>query len=285
MRVAYLGPRGTFSEEALSQITDRLADEIEAQPVKTIREAVEAVGDGTADRALIPFENSTEGSVEESLDALASDAHESVIVAEEDVEIVHHLLARAGTQLEEVTVVISHPQAVAQCTEFLRSTLPEAEIRAASSTADAIREVSESSETWAAIGARAAGDLYGCQSLADGIADTKQNVTRFVLVAPAGSQPLQEPALPHLTALTFSDLGEDRPGALTAALAAFSDRDVNLTRIESRPLREGLGRYMFFMDLEGSVDEPAVAESLAALREIARQVRVLGSFPVRRVTV
>ena len=285
LSVAYLGPRGTFSEEALTRIADRLPGEIDPVPVKTIPAAIEAVTEGDADRALIPFENSIEGSVGATLDALATDRAEPVIVAEEDVQIVHHLLARPEVQLDDVEVVLSHPQAAAQCEAFLRKELAAASVRPTSSTADAIREVAESDEPWAAIGSAAAGELYGCQSLASGIADQAHNVTRFILVAPAGSESLADADLPRVTSLVFSELGEDRPGALTAALAAFSDREVNLTRIESRPLGEGLGRYMFFIDLDGDVAEPPVAAAVEGLGEVADQVRVLGSFPVRRVPV
>lgn len=285
LRVAYLGPRGTFTEEALMRIADRLPDEIDPVPVRTIRAAVDAVTEGDADRALIPFENSIEGSVGATLDALATNRAEPVIVAEEDVQIVHHLLARPEVGLEEVEVVLSHPQAAAQCERFLRDELAAASVRPTSSTADAIREVAESDERWAAIGSAAAGELYGCRTLATDIADQAHNVTRFVLVAAAGSEALTDAGLPRVTSLVFSELGEDRPGALTAALAAFSDREVNLTRIESRPLGEGLGRYMFFIDLDGDVAEPSVAAAVEGLGEVADQVRVLGSFPVRRVPV
>jgi prephenate dehydratase len=177
--------------------------------------------------------------------------------------------------------VLSHPQPLAQCARFLRESLPRAERRVASSTAEATRLVGESDEPWAAIGARTAADLYGCTILREGIEDEANNVTRFVWIAPAGTEP--QPGGAWKTSLVFSELGADHPGALIEALQEFSSRSVNLTRIESRPMRSELGRYMFFCDLEGAESDPAVAEAVAALRTKAESVRVLGSYPVAQV--
>jgi len=138
--------------------------------------------------------------------------------------------------------------------------------------------VGESVRPWAAIGARAAAELYGCVVLREGIEDEADNITRFVWIAPAGNAP--EGDGPWRTSLVFSELGADHPGALVDALHEFSSRGVNLSRIESRPLRQGLGRYMFFCDLEGAVDDGPVAEALDALRAKAESVRILGSYPI-----
>jgi prephenate dehydratase len=138
--------------------------------------------------------------------------------------------------------------------------------------------VSESARPWAALGARAAADLYGCELLLEGVEDQEDNVTRFVWIAPAETEPAGDG--PWKTSLVFSELGADHPGALVNALSEFSDRGINLTRIESRPLRQGLGRYMFFCDLEGQVTDPAVAEAIEQLRAKAESVRILGSYPV-----
>jgi prephenate dehydratase len=174
--------------------------------------------------------------------------------------------------------VLSHPQASAQCARFLRDELPGAEVRSMASTADAVREVSVAEGPWAALGAASAAEIYGCVVLREGVEDEADNVTRFVWLAPAGVE--SAGSGPWKTTLSFSELGADHPGALVEALTEFSSRDVNLTRIESRPLRQGLGRYMFFIDLEGGVREPAVAEAIAGLRDKAENVRVLGSYPV-----
>jgi len=169
---------------------------------------------------------------------------------------------------------------LAQCARFLRDNLPEVERRSVSSTAAAVRMVSESARPWAALGARAAATLYGCSILQEGVEDEAENTTRFVWIAPQGVE-VEAPAdAPRKTSLVFSELGADHPGALVSALSEFSDREVNMTRIESRPLRRGLGRYMFFCDLEGGIDDAPIAAAMQALRAKAESVRVLGSYPV-----
>jgi len=274
MRIAYLGPAGTFTEDALGEAG--AAVEFEPLRTATVHEAILAVEEGAADRALVPFENSIEGSVRSSLDTLAFDVEAVTIVGEYDYRVRVHLIAREETDLERVEAVLSHQQPLAQCARFLRETLPEVELRSVSSTAAAVRMVSESARPWAALGARAAAELYGCRVLREGVEDESDNVTRFVWIAPTGTETIGTG--PWKTALVFSELGEDHPGALVNALSEFSERGINLTRIESRPLRRGLGRYMFFCDLEGAEDDPAVAEAIAALRRKAESVRLLGSY-------
>ena len=276
MRIAYLGPAGTFTEDALGEASP--AAEVEPLPTGTIHDAILAVERGEAERALVPFENSIEGSVRPTLDALAFEAEGVTIVGEYDYRVRVHLIAREGVRVEDVEAVLSHPQPLAQCARFLRETLPEVERRSVSSTAAAVRMVSESSRPWAALGARAAAELYGCALLMEGVEDQSDNITRFVWIAPAGTAPVGDG--PWRTSLVFSELGADHPGALVHALSEFSDRGINLTRIESRPLRQGLGRYMFFCDLEGAESDPIVAEAIAALRTKAESVRILGSYPV-----
>lgn len=276
MRIAYLGPAGTFTEDALGEAS--AAGGFEPLPTATIHDAILAVEGGGADRALVPFENSIEGSVRPTLDALAFEASGVTIIGEYDYRVRVHLIAREGVRVEEVEAVLSHTQPLAQCARFLRETLPEVELRSVSSTAAAVRMVSESGRPWAALGARAAAELYGCTLLIEGVEDQSENVTRFVWIAPAGTAPVG--GGPWRTSLVFSELGEDHPGALVDALGEFSSRSINLTRIESRPLRQGLGRYMFFCDLEGAEDDPIVAEAIAALRTKAESVRILGSYPV-----
>jgi prephenate dehydratase len=276
MRVAYLGPPGTFTEDALREAIG--GEEVETLPKPSVYDAIVAVRPGEADRALVPFENSIEGAVSATLDALAFDAQEVTIVGEYDLAIRHCLIAREEIPLERIEVVLSHPQASAQCARFIRENLPSAEVRAAASTADAVRRVSEQEGAWAALGAASAARLYGAAVLRDGIEDEPDNVTRFVWIAPAGTR--AEGDGPWRTPLVFAELGEDRPGALVEALQAFSTRQVNLTRIESRPLRRGLGRYMFFVDLEGSSEQDEVAAAIEELRGKAESVRILGSYPV-----
>ena len=278
MRISYLGPAGTFTEDALGEAT--AGDEFEPLRTATIEEAILAVERGEAERALVPIENSIEGSVRPTLDTLAFEANGVTIAGEHDYRVRVHLIGRDGIGLEQVEAVLSHPQPLAQCARFLRENLPEVERRSASSTAAAVRMVSESERPWAALGARAAASLYGCSILREGVEDEAENTTRFVWIAPEGDE-IEAPAnSPRKTSLVFSELGADHPGALVSALSEFSDRGVNMTRIESRPLRRGLGRYMFFCDLEGGIDDAPVAAAMQALRTKAESVRVLGSYPV-----
>jgi len=276
MRIAFLGPAGTFSEDALRAAVG--GAEIDARPAPTVYEAIRAVAVGEAERALVPFENSIEGAVRSTLDTLAFDAPSVAIAGEHDHPITNSRIAREAVPLERVEVVLSHPQASAQCARFIREQLPLAEVRAAASTAEAVREVSVSPEPWGALGAASAARIYGCVVLREGVEDAPDNVTRFIWIAPAGTRPGGEG--PWRTTLVFSELGADHPGALVEALTEFSRRQVNLTRIESRPRRRGLGRYMFFIDLDGAENEPAVAEAIEALRGKAESVRILGSYPV-----
>ncbi|MFL5872097.1 MAG: prephenate dehydratase [Solirubrobacterales bacterium] len=276
MRIAYLGPAGTFTEDALGEA---LPDGgYEPLRMATIHDAIVAVERGEADRALVPIENSLEGSVRPTLDALAFEVSAVTIAGEHDYRVRVHLIAREGIEAEQVEAVLSHPQPLAQCQRFLRGSLPEVELRSVSSTAAAVRMVSESSRPWAALGARAAAALYGCELLREGVEDQDDNVTRFVWIAPAGTAPSGEG--PWKTSLVFSEVGADHPGALVDCLAEFSSRGINLTRIESRPMRQGLGRYMFFCDLEGRDSDDVVAEAIAALRTKAASVRILGSYSV-----
>jgi len=276
MRIAYLGPAGTFTEDALGEAIPEGG--FEALRTPTIPDAILAVERGEAERALVPIENSLEGSVRPTLDTLVFEAGAVTIVGEHDYRVRVHLIAREGTRAEDVEAVLSHPQPLAQCQRFLREEFPEVELRNASSTAAAVRMVSESSRPWAALGARAAAALYGCELLQEGVEDSDDNVTRFVWIAPAGSAPVGWG--PWKTSLVFSEVGADHPGALVECLSEFSGRGINLTRIESRPLRQGLGRYMFFCDLEGRETDSTVAEAIAALRTKAASVRILGSYPL-----
>ncbi|HKH22519.1 MAG TPA: prephenate dehydratase [Solirubrobacterales bacterium] len=276
MRVAYLGPAGTFSEDALrAAVGDQ---DVEAVPAATVPEAIIAVREGRVDRALVPFENSIEGAVTATLDTLAFDADGVTLVGEYDLTIQHCLIAREETPLERIEVVLSHPQASAQCARFVRENLPQAEVRAAPSTAEAVRTVVEGDRPWAALGAQAAARLYGAAVLRQGVEDEADNITRFVWVAPEGTT-ASGPG-PWRTSVVFSELGEDHPGALVDALQVFSTREINLTRIESRPLRRGLGRYQFFIDIEGTAGEDPLAGAVEALRSKAETVRVLGSWPI-----
>ncbi len=279
MKVSYLGPTGTYTEEAL--LLSSAGIELELEPRATIFDAVDAVERGDVSRGFVPFENSIEGSVRATLDAIAFDTSHVQIVGEFDHPIRHNLIAGRERRLDEITVVLSHPQANAQCARFIREQLPEAEVRSIASTSDAVRRVGLSDQPWAALGSAAAARAYGCVVLSEGVEDVADNVTRFVWLSGGDYLPTHAAdGGAWRTTLVFSELGGDRPGALVDALTEFSKRDVNLVRIESRPLRRGLGRYLFFIDIEGDVSSGVTAEAVDALRSKAETVRILGSYPL-----
>jgi prephenate dehydratase len=281
VRVGYFGPEGTFTQEALLAATVGL--ELDQVPLPTIYDAVMAVDAGTVDRVLVPIENSLEGSVNATLDALAMETEDVSIVGEVVHPIRHCLIARAELELPEIEVVISHPHASAQCARFVRTRLPQATVMAGSSTAEAVRTVAGEDRPWAALGTRLAAARYGCAVLRSDVEDVADNETRFVWLAPSGSPPggpgVDDPLGPWKTAIVFWGVGSEAPGWLVACLSEFAQRGVNLTRIESRPRKQGLGRYMFFVDIEGRTAEPHVAAGLERLRGHVEALRVLGSFP------
>lgn len=277
MRVGFLGPEGTNSHEALlAALGDAQAEQV---PLPTIYDCIVAVQELEVDRAFVPIENAIEGSVNATLDALAIDAEQVRIVGEAVHRIHTCLIAPEPLELSTIETVHSHPQAIGQCAHFLRTRLPQAAIRAASSTAEAVRAVAEgeAGPRAAALGSRLAAEQYGCEVLRAGVDDAAGNETRFVMLAPEGT-PVGEHG-PWKTAIVFWGVGAEAPGWLVRCLSEFAFRGVNLTRIESRPRKQGLGRYMFFLDLEGRENEEPVAEALAALRGHAEHLRVLGSFP------
>ena len=281
LRVGYLGPEGTFTQAAALRAPG--ASELELVPLPTIFDTVMAVSDGSIQRAVVPIENSIEGSVSATLDALAIETEAVTIVGEVVVPIRQCLIVKEPVELDQIEVVISHPQANAQCTRFLRTRLPQARVTTTSSTADAVRLVAEQDGTWAALGTELAAERYGCLVLRAGVEDLAGNETRFVWLASSGTPPGvpgdPSPRGPWKTAIVFWGAGSDTPGWLVSCLGELAERGVNLTRIESRPRKLGLGRYMFFVDIEGRDSEPHVAAALLALRQHVEVLRMLGSFP------
>ncbi|HWD75322.1 MAG TPA: prephenate dehydratase [Solirubrobacteraceae bacterium] len=285
MRAGYFGPEGTYTQEAM--LADTAGLELETVPLPTIYDTVMAVHQGTVDRALVPIENSLEGSVNATLDALAMETDDVMIVGEVVHPIRHSLIARTPLELSDIETVVSHPQANAQCARFIRTRLPGVRVLAGSSTADAVRTVAQHEGAWAALGNRLAAERYGCVVLLSGVEDVADNETRFVWLARTGAAPGSPrlaaggvtPTGPWKTAIVFWGVGSEAPGWLVGCLSEFAERGVNLTRIESRPRKQGLGRYMFFADLEGREDDPHVAAGLAGVRGHVETVRVLGTFP------
>jgi prephenate dehydratase len=276
VRAAFLGPAGTFTEEALrASAPGTLDGEV---PYPSIYETVMAVHDRDTELGIVPIENSLEGAVTTTLDLLAGEASDVRIAAEVVLPIRHCLIARAGVGLDQITRVLSHPQATPQCARYLREQLPQAERVAADSTAEAVRTVTESDEPWAAIASELAAEIYGASVLAAGIEDEAGNETRFVWLAREDAEQLW--GEPTKTTIVFGGFNDVSAGALVDVLTELSSRDINLTKIESRPHRVGgLGHYLFFADLEGAAGDPRVDEALAALGSRVREMKVLGSYP------
>jgi prephenate dehydratase len=277
-RVAFLGPPGTYSEEALRASAPGDVDEV---PYPTIHAAVMAVEAGDVDRAVVPIENALEGAVAVTLDTLALEASGVRIVAEVVHPIHHCVVAARPLELADVVRVVSHPQATAQCARFLRERLPQAELAIAPSTSDAVLSVRDAPEEPAvALGSRLAAELYGCRVLEADVEDHPDNATRFVWLAPAGEAEEPAPERPAKTSIVFWGSGDEAPGWLVDSLRELSERGVNLTRIESRPRRMALGHYMFFADLEGAAGRAPVSDALAALAARVEELRVLGSYTI-----
>lgn len=280
-RVGYLGPQGTFSEEAL--LASAAPDAVEPYPLATIYEAVMAVRDGEVDWAIVPIENSLDGSINVTLDLLASEADGLEIAGEALLRVRHSLIACEMVELDQIDTVITHPQVPGQCARFLRGELGHARVLPASSTAEAVRTVVDAGRRGqAALGTVLAARIYGGTVVREGVEDRDDNETRFVWLARAGAEadvPLRAGSTTEWkTSIVFWGPGADSPGWLVRCLDEFARRDINLTKIESRPRRRQLGSYMFFADLAGRVSDAPVVEAVAGLRALCEEVRVLGSY-------
>jgi prephenate dehydratase len=280
-RIGHLGPPGTHGEEALRAALGARATEVELVAIESNGEVVRAVEAGEVDAGFVPIENSVEGAVTETLDALVHDAPGVQLVGEV-VWPAHHCLIAAGEiPLGEITIVASHPQALAQCARFIGEQLPNAGRLAEVSTAGAVQHAIARGDGCAAIGSVIAAELYGGSVLKREIEDEAGNRTRFVWLA---KQPLDSGWAGNpvegaaKTSLVFAGFNDTSPGGLVSILREFAEREVNMSRIESRPERTSLGHYLFFVDLDGPESDPAIAAAIAAVREKVRSLRVLGSF-------
>ncbi len=269
MSVAYLGPEGTFTETAARLVTGGEADLLACTDVPDVVRRVEA---GEVERGVVPIENTIEGSVHATLDALAFDT-DLLIEAELELPISLVLAASEEVDLGEVTAVHSHPVALAACRRWLSTSLADAERVPSTSTARAAAYVAEADGAEVAIVNPLAAERYGLAVLARGIADSAANVTRFVVIgrtlpAPTGWD--------KTSTVVFIESNE--PGALLQLLEIFAERDLNLTKIESRPTKAELGEYCFFLDCEGHLADERVGDALAAVKRTHRDVKVLGSY-------
>lgn len=267
-RLAYLGPPGTFTEEAA------LRYQSDAQLVPSASEGAVAVAveSGAADEGVLPIENSLEGSVTRTLDALIHDS-QLAIRRELILPIEECLIVSPGATAEDVRAIYSHPQALNQCRQFIDRRFPQAARHASLSTAAAVAEMLDV-EGGAAIGPARAAELHGAHVLERAIQDNPHNMTRFVVLGPTDSEPTGR----DKTSLAFT-VPHDQPGTLVDVLHEFSDRKINLTKIESRPSREELGIYIFLVDMEGHRTDPVVAGALDAVKRKAHFFRILGSYP------
>ncbi len=273
LTVAYLGPEGTFTEQALLTQPDLAA----AHHVlcRSHGDVLHRTQWGEVDLGFCAMENSIEGTVNVIQDALAFEA-DLFIQREVVIPIVMNLLVKPGASLADVKQIISYPHALAQVRTFIREELPYAEVVAANSTADAARLLVESSDAaQGAVGTRLAADRYGLQIAAEGIEDHRGNQTRFVVLARDGVPP---PSGHDKTSIVVFQRA-DRPGSLLAILQEFAARNINLTKLESRPTRQGLGDYCFMLDLEGHIADELVADCLKNLKAKQAAVKFLGSYP------
>ena len=268
-RLAYLGPAGTNTEQACLTY-DPGATRLS---FPSIRAAAAAVDSGKADECVVPIENSLEGSVTNTLDLLI---HDSTLFIRHELAlpIKHYLVARDGSGTEDIRVIYSHPQALAQCRSFLSKSLPDAELVASMSTASAVEEMLRRGADAAAIATERAGSLYGAKILAQEIEDTPNNMTRFVVLAPTDHPRTGA----DKTSICFS-FDEDAPGVLHSVLGEFAKRGINLAKIESRPTRQSLGRYIFLVDLEGHGEDAIVQKALSEVKSQVSMFKVFGSYP------
>ena len=269
VRVGYLGPEGSFSHEAVLTL-----DATEPVACASITDVLSGVADGSLDTGLVPLENAIEGTVSATIDGLVFD-YDLVIEREVVLPIHLHLLARPGVALDDVVRVSSYVHALAQVRGFLAG-LPSVAIDQTTSTSQAAREVADSSESWAAVGSAIAGSLFGLEIIAADIADHPGNATRFVEVG-RGAIPAAT-GNDRTSIVCFQDA--DRPGSLYGILGRFAARDINLTKLESRPTKLGLGNYCFVMEFDGHVGDDIVAVCLADLQAHLVRVKFLGSYPV-----
>ncbi|MBU0502690.1 MAG: prephenate dehydratase [bacterium] len=284
MKVGFLGPEGTFSEEASKLYVRRLSGKVELIPFSTIHDLLFAADQGKVNEAIVPIENSIEGTIGIVTDMLVKDVNLQ-IRQEIVIPIYHYLIAQKGIRFSEVTDVISHPQPIGQCKNFLARKLPKAKLHMAYSSSDAVKQVATSlgerviahgkvkGSVFAAIGNKVSAKLYGLNILASKI-NAKDNQTRFVVLAKTDQARVKK----NKTSIVFS-IKSDRPGGLHDVLKVFADRDINLTKIESRPSKKSLGDYYFFVDMQGHRQDKLIAEAIGEIKGKTSLLKLLGSYP------
>ncbi len=268
-KLGFLGPEGSFCELAARKFDGQVAEYLSYQDITSL---VDGVRKGTIDKAIVPIENSLEGAVNLTLDLLVE--FDLKIRAEVVIPVEHNLIANQQAALTDIEHVISHPHALAQCRQFLVEELGEHQTHTADSTAGAVSELLQKGVNWAAIGTTKAAEQYHRQVIADGIQDNEANWTRFIVLAEEDSEPTGQ----DKTSIICSPV-EDHPGALYEILQEFAVREINLTRIESRPAKKLLGDYIFFIDFVGHYEQELINEVLTAVKTKTAWCKLLGSYP------
>ena len=268
-KIGYLGPAGTFTEEA-ALLYDSQAQLI---PFPSISGVGVAVVTSMVDEGVVAIENSIEGSVTDTLDLLIQ---ESALAIKREIvlPIRHCLLVKPGTSADNIKVIYSHPQALAQCRSFLERCFPKAQLEAALSTAAAAEEINKGDGSIAGVGTRRAAELYGAEILARDIQESDTNMTRFVVLS-SEDHPITGS---DRTSLCFSFDG-DEPGLLVGVLGEFAQRSINLAKVESRPSKESLGTYIFLVDINGHREDPLVSEALEQVKKNCSILKIFGSYP------
>jgi len=279
-KIGYLGPIGTYCERAVEKYFKEEKGIL--KPCSSIQNVFAAVHSGEVDLGVVPMENSCEGTVNQTIDLLAYGfscelegkfgEYDVKIVGEIILPIKHSLLTRPDVRLEEVSVIISHPQALAQCRHYLERVLPQARLIEVSSTAEAVRQVSQSKDPWAAIAMADTAEKYGLKILDQEVNDYTNNETRFIIISKEEQECFTDCKTSILANIS------NQPGALYQILQEFSLRGVNLTKIESRPEKTKMGQYLFFIDIDGSYIEPRIKEALDEIYNIIGPVKILGSY-------
>lgn len=268
-RVAYLGPAGTYTEQAAILY----APDAELVPRPSFPEVARAVESGDADEGVMAIENSLEGQVTFTVDVLIHDTQ--LLIRDEIVIPIHHmLLSKPGTELDQIETVYSHPQALAQSKGYMGRNLPRAVPLASLSTTLAVEEMQKSDRPAAAISGARAAELYGATILARNIEDNSSNQTRFVIVGKEDHSPTGT----DKTSICFS-FGDDAPGILYSVMGEIASRGINLNKIESRPTRQSLGRYIFLIDIDGHREDPLISEALEQIKKQVSMFRIFGSYP------
>jgi prephenate dehydratase len=278
LKIGYLGPKGTFSHEAVIEYLGKNSGEFTAFDYNTIQDAILAVQNGEIDEAIVPTENSLEGAINVTLDVLATEVELS-IKQEVVIAIKENLMVKKGTSLKDIKAILSHPQPLGQCRKYISTNFPEAVIRPVYSTAGAAEEIAKGKGDCAAIGSLTAAKVYGLDVLASSIQDGDNNLTRFVVVSKENRSKTGN----DKTSIVFST--EDKPGSLYRVLDIFNLWDINMARIESRPAKNQLGRYIFFVDIIGHIEDDDVKDALTMIKKKTSFFKLLGSYPVHQFTV